>query len=394
MASPAPASSYLVRPGDTLWGLARKYMDTAHRWPELQRINAVPVPERLRVGQVLNLGGLAAVLHVSGSVLLQRASGLEQPLAAGTTLAEGDLLTTGRDGFVTVGFADGSRVVLPSSSSARLIEAHGQRTQLELLNGRAESYVEKQKEREFEIRTRSYALGVKGTHFRVRSEGAEQTLEVLEGKVQATELSGGRSTDVSALQGMPLSVAGTGPEVRSLLPPPAQRTETDRNTVAAQPVAGAAAYHLQLATDPGFLRLAAESRAQTPRFVLADSLATGFYHTRVSALDAQGIEGQASEGVTFMAPAQAPMASEVHALGNGRWEIRWTTRAGRSHTFALAKTPDFASPVVVESGTFTSGVTVGPLDGPARYYWRCREQAEGESSLPTEWGGSFETTPP
>jgi hypothetical protein len=369
-------------------------MESAQRWPELQRGNAVPVPERLRVGQLLHLGGLAAVLHVSGSVLLQRAGGPEQPLTAGTALAQGDLLTTGRDSFLTVGFIDGSRVVLPSSSSARLIEAHGQRTRLELLSGRVESYVEKQKEREFEIRTRSFALGVKGTHFRVRSEGGDQTLEVLEGKVQATELSGGRSADVSALQGLPLGTAGSALEVRHLLPAPAQRTETDRNTIAAQPVAGAAAYHLQLATDPGFLRLAAESRAQAPRFALEDSLATGFYHTRVSALDAQGIEGQASEGVTFVAPPQAPMASEVRALAGGRWEIRWTTRPGRSHTFALAKTPDFASPLVVESGTFMSGVTVGPLEGPARYYWRCREQAEGESSLPTEWGGSFETTPP
>ena len=74
----------------------------------------------------------------------------------------GDLLSTGRDGLLTVGFADGSRVVMPSSSSARLIEAHGRHTRMELLNGRIESYVEKQREREFEIRTRTFALGVKG----------------------------------------------------------------------------------------------------------------------------------------------------------------------------------------------------------------------------------------
>jgi hypothetical protein len=393
-ALPNPVSTYLVQPGDTLWGLARKYMESAHRWPELQRGNAVPVPERLRVGQLLNLGGPAAVLHVSGSVLLQRAAKPEQQLAAGTTLAPGDLLSTGRDSFLTVGFADGSRVVLPSNSSARLVEAHGRRTQLELLKGRVESYVEKQREREFEIRTHSFALGVKGTHFRVASEGGAQTLEVLEGKVQATELNGGRrSTDVAALEGLPLNAEGPALDVRKLLPAPAQHAPASQNTVEAQAVAGAAAYRLQLAADASFLRLAAESRAQAPRFALQDSLATGFYHTRVSALDAQGVEGQASEGVTFVTPPQK-MTSEVRSAGKGLWQIRWTTRQARRHTFELANTPDFASPLVAESGTYMSGVMVGPLEGPARYYWRCREQAEGESSPPTEWGGSFEVTSP
>ncbi|VTU37897.1 FecR protein [Variovorax sp. PBL-H6] len=393
--APGSVSTYLVQPGDTLWGLARRYMESAHRWPELQRGNAVPVPERLRVGQMLNLEGPAAVLHVSGNVSLQRGAEPEQQLAAGTALVAGDRLTTGRDSFLTVGFADGSRVVLPSSSSARLTEAHGRRTQLELLSGRVESYVEKQREREFEIRTRSFALGVKGTHFRVRSEGGVQALEVLEGTVQATELgSGNRSTEVAALEGLPLGAAGSVLEVRSLLPAPTQHVPSERNTVAAEPVTGAAAYRLQLASDASFLRLAAESREPAPRFALQDSLAAGFYHTRVSALDEQGIEGQASEGVTFVAPAQGPMTSEARAADNSLWQIRWTTRQRQRHTFELARTPDFASPLVVESGTYMSGVTVGPLEGPARYYWRCREQAEGESSPPTEWGGSFEVTSP
>lgn len=387
-------SSYLVRPGDTLWGLAQKFMQSAQRWPELQRDNAVPVPERLRVGQLLQLGGSAAALHVAGHVLLRRADGPEEALAAGALLEAGDVLTTGRDSFLTVGFIDGSRVVLPSSSSARLIETHGRSIRLDLLSGRVESYVEKQKEREFEIRTRSFALGVKGTHFRVRSEADVQTLEVLEGKVLATELNGsGRSTDVAALEGVPLDATGSALEVRRLLPPPEQRPSADRNTVAAEAVAGAAAYRLQLASDARFLRLAAESRAQMPSFALPGTLGIGFYHTRLSALDVQGIEGRASEGVTFVAPSQSPATSEARALGNGMWEIRWTKREAQRHTFEIASTPDFASPLVVESGSYVSGVTVGPLEGPARYYWRCRETAGGDSSLSAEWGGSFEVTP-
>ena len=171
----------------------------------------------------------------------------------------------------------------------------------------------------------------------------------------------------------------------------------DKNTVEAQAVEGASSYRLQLASDPGFLRMAAESRAPAPRFALhQDALAPGFYHTRVSAIDGQGLEGRSSEGVVFVAPPVAPMESTASPAGQGHWEIRWTTRRGQRHTFELASTPDFASPLVVQSGTYASGVAVGALEAPGRYYWRCREEAEeGESSLsPAEWGGSFEIPPP
>ncbi|WP_425584155.1 FecR domain-containing protein [Variovorax defluvii] len=374
-------------------------MNSPLHWPELQRTNAVPVPERLKVGQWLKLGSRAVVLHVAGSVLMQRAHEPEQAVAAGALLEPGDVLSTGRNGFVTVGFSDGSRVVMPSNSSAQLTEADGRHTRLSLRGGSIESHVEKQREREFEIRTRTYALGVKGTHFRARAEGGAEALEVLDGLVRVTELDGaGRSTDVGAREGIALGARNAALEVRDLLPPPVLRVSHDRNTVEAQAVPGAAAYRLQLANDSSFLQLAAESRGQLPQFALqtlTEPLDTGFYHTRIAAIDAQGLEGRPSEGVTFVAPMQAPMTSEAQSAGGGRWDIRWTTRQRPGHTvFELATTPDFASPLVTTSGAFASGVSVGPLQGPARYYWRSREQAEGESSSPTVWGGSFEVPPP
>ena len=123
-------------------------MNTPIRWPELQRGNDVPVPKHLRPGRVLTLGNLTAVLDVSGDVLFSRGAGALRPLAVGTTLEPGDMVVTGRDGFLAIGFADGSKTVIPSSSTVRLLAAHGRSTRLELLDGRLESYVEKQKARE------------------------------------------------------------------------------------------------------------------------------------------------------------------------------------------------------------------------------------------------------
>jgi hypothetical protein len=389
----APGSTHLVRPGDTLWDLSRTYMNTPLRWPEIQRDNAVPSPLRLRPGDLLQMGAAATVLHASGEVTIERRGREPEPLAAGSALEPGDLLRTGRNGFVAVGFADGSKVVLPSSSMARLAAARGGLTRIELLNGRVESYVDKQKQRDFEIRTRTFALGVKGTHFRVRSDDERSTLEVLEGDVLVTEP--GKNTngiDVRAGEGVPL-VAQGALSVRALLPAPRQRVADEQDMVVADAVQGAVAYRLQLARDPGFLQIAAEARAPQPRFALQSDLAPGFYHTRVSAFDAQQVEGRAGEGVAFMAPAQA-RESAVQALPDGRYEIRWTLRQGRRHTFELASTPDFAAPLVRESGSFPDGVTIGPLGGAARYHWRCREEDEGASPVHTTVrGGSFEAAP-
>ncbi|MBT2324404.1 FecR domain-containing protein [Variovorax paradoxus] len=386
----ASDSTHVVRPGDTLWDLSRRYMNTPIRWPELQRDNDVPAPRRMRPGQVLSLGSLAAVLDVNGDVFLNRGAGIQQPLAAGTTLEPGDVMVTGRNGFLSIRFVDGSKAVIPSNSTVRLLAAHGRSTRLELLNGRMESQVEKQKERDFEIRTRTFALGVKGTHFRARAENDQTTLEVLEGLVVATELDGEhRSLEARAGEGAPFS-RDAPLATRPLLPAPQQHPTLERRVVAAGAVDGAVSYQLQLARDPGFLQLVTESRTAEPRFELAGDLAPGFYHTRLSAFDAQRVEGMAGSGLVFAPRAAEPDESVVRPLPDGSFEIRWTPRRDGRHTFELARTPEFSALLVSESGNYPGGVTVGPLEAPARYYWRCREQAEGESALQSAWGGSFE----
>ncbi len=389
---PATASSkHLVRPGDTLWDISRRYLKAPIRWPEIQRDNTVPVPRRLRPGQLLSLGSTATVLDVSGDVAIHRRDGVRRPVGSGFALEPGDVLVTGRDGFMTVGFGDGSRVVVPSSSAFKLLVAHGRSTRLELIDGRLESYVEKQKERDFQIRTRTFALGVKGTHFRARSETGIATLEVLEGEVLATELEGSRrSVATRSGQGAFLT-DGAGGGVQTLLPAPEQRFVAVRNAVAADPVQGAVSYQLQVARDPGFLQLVGETRAEGPAFQLPGDLAPGFYHTRLSAFDSRRIEGMAGTGLVFASGRPRAEESQARRLEDGTYEIRWTPRPGQSHTFELAQTPDFAAPLVIETGNFPNGVTVGPLDAPGRYYWRFGVKTEGEPSLQPVLGGSFET---
>lgn len=63
----APAE-YVVKPGDTLWGIAGMYLKDPWRWPELLRENrnVVRNPRQLRVGDVLVLRRSAAPVQAAG----------------------------------------------------------------------------------------------------------------------------------------------------------------------------------------------------------------------------------------------------------------------------------------------------------------------------------------
>ncbi len=211
--------------------------------------------------------------------------------------------------------------------------------------------------------------------------------------MKATELGGAnRSVVARAGEGAPLA-PDTRLATRNLLAAPQQHSTPERNVVVADLVEGAVLYQLQLARDPGFLQLVAESRRVSPRFELPGDLAPGFYHTRLSAVDAQQIEGIVGSGLVFASYRAIPEESAVQRLPDGSYEIRWTPRRNGRHTFELAQTPDFTALIARESGIYPGGVTVGPLEAPSRYYWRCREEAEGDRSA-VALGGQLRSTFP
>ncbi len=74
----APTAVYTVRPGDTLWGIARRFGVSV---ADLERLNDVSNPRRLLPGQILHLGTQRAPEAVSGAAareLMVRAANEEQ----------------------------------------------------------------------------------------------------------------------------------------------------------------------------------------------------------------------------------------------------------------------------------------------------------------------------
>lgn len=396
LAQPAPAGTHRVQPGETLWGISRQHLNTPLRWPDVQRGNEVASPQRLRPGQLLNLPTALRVAELTGLAWIKRGGQAQQPVSLGTSLQEGDVLVTDRNAFLSLVLADGSHVVMPSSTAMRVVVADGRQTRLELLEGRLESHIEKQNNRHFEIRTRSAGLGVRGTHFRVRDEGGVSTSEVLTGAVAAQSSADARLAPVllEKARGAPLS----GPQAlqpRDLLPAPSRLPAAEAGQIRARPVEGAVRYRLQMARDERFYQLVHDAVAPEPVFTLPAALAAGFYATRLTAFDADLVEGLPGDDMLLVAAAAPHVRVTAQVLADGRVEIRWPTvpSMGEAQRFELALTSSFQTPVASESGALGEGVTVGPLGVPGIYHWRVRPHARGlQGAQPPHagWAGTFE----
>jgi hypothetical protein len=377
------SDTHVVKPGETLWSISRRHLGAPLKWRQIQGDNAVPEPKKLQPGQVLQVGQ-RHVAELSGTAWITRGAQARQPLVVGAGVAVGDTLETGRNTFLSLRLSDGSRVVVPSSSVVRVLSSNARLTRLELLQGRVESYVQKQDGRKFEVQTRTGKLGVRGTHFRVRDEEGISTSEVIDGEVQV-ESAGNEARDVRIGPGQGLLLAGGNAlAVQPLLAAPTD-IDSDAEAVGAAPVQGAVAYRLQLGRDERFQQLFFEARAATPRFALPTTLEPGFYHLRLTAFDARHIEGLPGRHVLFV-PATGAGASTTRALPDGQIEIRWPAHAGQQYTFELSRTASFSPVLLSQPVAQSGGVIVGPFAVPGGYYWRALVLDSEERPF----GGGFE----
>ncbi|EXI81123.1 MAG: LysM domain protein [Candidatus Accumulibacter appositus] len=108
-----PVWRYTVRPGDTLIGIAERYLIQAWQWPRIQRDNKVDDPHRMLPGMVLRIPAAMlrrapaeAIIATVTGVVRWRAAGSEwQPAASGQRLASGRALETLDDASVLLRLA-------------------------------------------------------------------------------------------------------------------------------------------------------------------------------------------------------------------------------------------------------------------------------------------------
>lgn len=394
---PEPPVVYAVKPGDTLIGLGRAYLNRTSDYRAVQKTNRVKQPRRMQAGSQLNIDPrllkstpIAATLSASSGAVFIETNGQRTPARIGMTLSEGQSVVTGPSAFATFEMEDGSRVTLPSNTRVRiaklrqvLINNAPQRV-LQLEQGRSaiSATPTQNPAAKFEVHTPVSVSAVRGTEFRVSfSEGKAHT-EVLVGAVAVNAgATITRAPPVAAGFGVS---AAQGAVTAPIKLPPAPKLDTrgqnqSDKTVhfAVEPVASASAYRLQLSRDAGFIGVFAEATTSTPEADFGE-LANGTYFVRATVLNADGLEGFPAD-YSFdrdldTLETAAPVDSREGK--HRKFLFRWSSAGDgvRNYRFQLFASPDDKSgspkaPVVDQPGLIEPQLTLTDLP-PGVYAWR------------------------
>ncbi|WP_432725927.1 FecR domain-containing protein [Variovorax sp. W6] len=395
--------SHVVRPGDTLWGISGQHYRQPARWPEIQQRNNVGEPRRLQPGTVLYFAdgrplgeGEAMVLAVTGQAWQRRAGKPDVAVVQGMPVRAGDTLATAPDAFLTLGLPDGSRSVIPSSSTVELQTVGRDRVGLRLLGGAVESQVQKRSAgQEFHIRSRSLVLSVRGTQFRVREQNGRTVGEVIEGSVAVRDLRQPKQPRQLVLEAGLGSVFDSGggdpagAEVRALLAAPrfTSRTVSPASPgVELEQVPGAQGYRWRIAQDDAILAPLVEGSSTGTSLALPKDLQPGFYYLRVAAVDAANLEGMPGDLLFYM---PSPTGS-VRWREDGRVELLWWGSPGKRYRLEISRDPDFATRLVDLQDMQAGSAIVGPFALGGRYHWRVSETEDGTHYGEPFTGGSID----
>lgn len=402
-AGPPPDAAvwpYVIERGDTLIGLQQRLLRPGARWQDLQRLNRIADPRRLRPGSTLRIpvdwllqqDVSAELLHTHGSVTLERNGSAPRAAVGGDTLLSGDLLVTGAQSSATLRFADGTRLLLRPGSRLR-VERHARHersgsvdSRVGLDQGGIEVRVpaDQPVKPRFDVRTPVANLGVRGTEFRARSEGARTLTEVLSGGVGVgpQRLGAGFGNVATAAGAAAPTPLPTAPQL-SGAPTLVERLPLALPFAAAGASDGPWRAMVLQAGPEG--RLLLDGLFDAPQAQWPVSPPDGDYVLRVRRADAQGLEGpDTSIGFRIKARPEPPFLTQPDAdasLTQPMVRFAWSRHpeAQRYH-LQVADDPGFATPRVDRSdltGTeFTSELPEG------RHHWRVRSVRAGNDAGP------------
>lgn len=408
----APAAEmvhYRVRPGDTLYDLARKYLVRLSDYDAVRKANRVRDPRRLVVGSQLAVPTawlrtrpiVATVQNLRGEATATT-RGAASALTVGAVLRAGDLVVTGANTFVRLGLPDGSHVTLPSQSRMRIVALHQMLLtgavvrDFALDSGRSEAGVTpmtKPQDR-FVVRTPLSVAAVRGTEFRVAFETdiGRAGVGVLDGAVGVGSGAAGVPTETVAKSfGVSVGAGGVSPP-RALLPAPSLKSasrvqQAPQVSLEIEPVDGAKAYRAQLAPDAGVIDPLAETQSETPSLSFG-AVDDGQWFVRLTAVDEGGLEGaprtygfrRILNDVELKSPAGDTSQGVVG------WRFAWASQGASQATYRFqlfGETKD-APPIIDEAGLTEPRITVAGLpDGT--YRWRVRSTLRQDGQAFDSW---------
>ncbi len=398
---------YIIKPGDNLWNVTERHLTGIHYVSRLQQLNnirnpyVIPPGTRLRIPVAwtnISESVYARVINVHGTVNVMRSDQSMLPATLGMQLMAGDRIQCGNDSFVTVEFADQSRMRVQDNSTVRLgeMKIFGDYglvdTLIHLEEGRTENSVpEESTATRFRIQTPSAISSVRGTDFRVgtlesQSVTVSETLKGIvevSGKAKNVTLAGGFGTITSA-------GASPAPPVKLLHAPDLSETghyyESLPLVIHLAPLKGAWTYRAQIAIDPEFNTLWSEFTTATLPF-RDGSIPDGHYWLRIRGIDASGIEGfDATIPLGLNARPEPPFVTAP--LPNGmtapeHQEFTWTMQSEASHyAVMISQDSDFSSVVYFNPEVKGNSITLPESLTPGHYFWRIFSVSADEGAGP------------
>ncbi|MBX3616767.1 FecR domain-containing protein [Nitrosomonas sp.] len=389
---------YTIRPGDNLWNVTERHLNSMRYVHQLQQLNKIINPFSIPLGTKIKIpvawskqrtdGVTARVVNVQGAALLKRLDIDENiPIELGMQLFAGDEIRSENDSFVTIEFTDQSILRLQDSSFIRIdaMKIFGDfglvDTFVDLQKGRTENAVPKESEigTRFRIKTPSAVSSVRGTDFRVGIVSGEESTssEVLSGLVQVT----GDTKEVGIPAGFgTVTATGLPPSAPvKLLPPPdlgntPSLYEQLPLAITLNPLDGAVAYRAQIASDQKFENLRTEFTTEKLPFRDGD-IPDGDYWLRVRGIDANGIEGyDAVIAFTLNARPEPPFI--IAPLPDGvadpiTREFKWAIQPEASHYIVMvSKDAGFSDLVAKDTQVKTNDFHLTEPLTPGQYFWR------------------------
>lgn len=397
---------FTVRRGDTLIGLSQRVFVSAAAWREVARLNRLPDPNRIQPGQVLRVP--PALLRSNALPVRVIAAGGDvkrgdEPLAAGAELGEGERIATAPNASAVLEWADGSRMRLPPSSLAEVIESrrYGPADEpgrverwfagaMRLVRGSVEVIASKlPRAKPLEVQTPTAVAGVRGTEYRVhhRSDDGERSgSEVLQGAVRFERADRGAGTDLAPGFGASLDGGASAPSVAALQPAPdlaAVPSRFERPLVRFALPTETSAVRVQVAPDARFERIVDDLRVEAGSDVRIAGLADGRWHLRMRRIDERSIEGyDATAAFELKARPEPPAPSRPRAEAKhpiGTVEFAWAPNAEAASTrLEIARDEAFRD-LVVQRDALTAPGTRESFEQPGRYHWRVAStRADGD----------------
>jgi hypothetical protein len=384
--------TYRARSGDNLYTLAQRHLIRVNDFVKVQRINHIADPYRIPVGRSIKIPRqllrytrlVAKIVAYRGNVHVRSRNGL-RPASIGGTVHEGDLIVTSADAFVSLGLPDDSIISLPSQSQVtikrlRKISLTGAVEKLFAVEqGRVRAVVTPiiRSEDDFRISTPVAVAAVRGTEFRVAYQpgNGRSATEVLEGKVDVAAGGSPKIQQVAPGFGSIASAAGVGTPVPLLPAPsllrPGRVQDEDRLSFQVGSLKDAKSYHVQIAQDAGFVDVVSETIANGTESSLSP-IADGTWFVRLSAIDADGLEGLPATYGFERRLSGIEAAVDKRRFGRTReYLFRWrTTGEGIAQfRFQLCTDTEQGAPLIDQLGLTEHSLVITDLP-PGTYHWR------------------------